>query len=354
MLTPDVEKAVASHESFVPRKLVHRLSISEVLMTDARRTGRNTYICGAQWPRWHVFYENRPFGFDTALIEETLRQATILVCHKFYDVPFDYHFLLLRMRFAIGHQCAMSQIEPEELSLNLRFDRIRYQGKRLFACRSRAQLKARGQTIGYASADARIVTPPVYQRMRGATMPELDVSVEGRAKGRADGRADISAEARAGVRADISAEGPAGVRLVGEFPDDGAPATGPIPAPAVGKTSAWNVCIGPPTSAFHWPLLVDTSNPVFFDHPLDHTPGMLLLESMRQAVRLALADPSADFDSLDAKFTSFVEIGLPADIRLASGAELPEPRSRFRLSVVQGDAECVVAEVTVAEDHPEA
>jgi len=45
-----------SFNSIVPRHLVHRSALAEVLLTDWYPTGDNTYLCAAQWPRGHSLY----------------------------------------------------------------------------------------------------------------------------------------------------------------------------------------------------------------------------------------------------------------------------------------------------------
>ena len=65
-------------------------------------------------------------------------------------------------------------------------------------------------------------------------------------------------------------------------------------------------------------LAVDVTHPVHFDHPLDHIPGMLLLEAARQAALLTIdpADRAGKVVSrVDAKFVSFADYDRPVTIR---------------------------------------
>ena len=59
----------------------------------------------------------------------------------------------------------------------------------------------------------------------------------------------------------------------------------------VGRLNPYNVVIGPldrhGVRALRTPVVVDLSHPTMFDHPLDHVPGMLQMEVVRQARRLA-------------------------------------------------------------------
>lgn len=68
-------------------------------------------------------------------------------------------------------------------------------------------------------------------------------------------------------------------------------------------------------------LVVDTSHPIHFDHPLDHVPGMLQIEGARQAALLTL-DPAARQRAVatrvESRFLAFAELDLPVTVRVAS------------------------------------
>lgn len=92
-------------------------------------------------------------------------------------------------------------------------------------------------------------------------------------------------------------------------------------------------------------LVVDTTHPVHFDHPLDHVPGMLQIEGARQAALLTL-DPAARRRAVatrvESRFLAFAELDLPVTVRVASddgGAD------GIRVELVQADR--VVSDVTV-------
>lgn len=80
-----------------------------------------------------------------------------------------------------------------------------------------------------------------------------------------------------------------------------------------------------PSSEHEWrgSLKVDEADPFFFDHPLDHVPGMLLVEAFLRAVEqrtsaLAVAGSSGSFfaSTVDLEFESFCEKGIPAHVHL--------------------------------------
>jgi hypothetical protein len=60
-----------------------------------------------------------------------------------------------------------------------------------------------------------------------------------------------------------------------------------------------------------WELRVDTAHPTFFDHPVDHIPGMVLLEAARQAALVSTGMPDALLLGLKSNFARYAEFDAP-------------------------------------------
>jgi 2-oxo-3-(phosphooxy)propyl 3-oxoalkanoate synthase len=80
----------------VSRNLVHRLALSEVLLTDWGDLGNGHAICAAQWPGGHRLYRAHDGVHDSMLVAETLRQTGILVAHTLLNVPEDHRLIMDR------------------------------------------------------------------------------------------------------------------------------------------------------------------------------------------------------------------------------------------------------------------
>lgn len=94
-------------------------------------------------------------------------------------------------------------------------------------------------------------------------------------------------------------------------------------------------------------LVVDTSHAVYFDHPLDHVPGMLQIEGARQAALLSLdpADrPRAVATRVRSRFLTVAELDLPVTVRAAD----PGPDGDVRVEVLQTGR--AVADIAVTLD----
>src|SRR5262245_47536291 len=75
-----VTDAKLTYERTVERSLVHRAAVSEVFVTDLRSIDTDRYLAGAQLPLSHGYYSDhrpRPASFDTLLLLESCRQASI-------------------------------------------------------------------------------------------------------------------------------------------------------------------------------------------------------------------------------------------------------------------------------------
>ncbi|MGU7811565.1 AfsA-related hotdog domain-containing protein [Burkholderia sp. AW49-1] len=71
------------------------------------------------------------------------------------------------------------------------------------------------------------------------------------------------------------------------------------------------------------PLVIDIRHPFFFEHPLDHVPGLMLIEGTRQvgtAISHLFYDVSFDLtfilNCLEVRFTNFAELTNPVSIQM--------------------------------------
>lgn len=245
----------------VARELVHKRTVSEVFLTGVQATGSDTYILSAQWPRWHVFYGSPGNVFDSALVVETLRQLTVLIAHSQMGVPLGMQFLMPDMSISMADGAIRDFSQPAEVTAEVRVSDVRKTVRGIAAFRTTATFMIGGQSIAKGTAGARIVDLEAYKRIRS--------------------RRRVGDERHHVV---------------------------PLEAQSVGHASSWNVVLGKSADSSCWPLRVDVSNPILFDHPLDHVPGVLLIEAARQGLRVALMDPTLDFASFSAQFVSIAEL----------------------------------------------
>ncbi|MET8975046.1 ScbA/BarX family gamma-butyrolactone biosynthesis protein [Streptomyces sp. NPDC004539] len=255
----------------VPRQFVHRASLAETLLTDWRRTGPDRFTVSAQWPRAHGLHVSPDWcSYDPLLVVETVRQAGTLIMHTEYDVPLDRRFVLNAFEVATDpHRLEVGPL-PAEPVVELAFTELRHRGGRPAACRYTARVLCCGEPAATADVAFSCVAEAVYRRLRGGRTP-------------------------------------ATVRAV--------PLPPGLPPQAVDRALPTDVVLAPPVPdpgarGGCWQLRVNTAHPVFFDHPLDHVPGMLLLEAARQAARFALPGKYAP-SAYQAVFHRYAELDEP-------------------------------------------
>jgi hypothetical protein len=91
----------------------------------------------------------------------------------------------------------------------------------------------------------------------------------------------------------------------------------PVSPGDVGRRAEAYVLLSATQRLDAWLLRIDTSHPIFFDHPVDHVPGALLLDAALQTARAASHDPDAGPSravEIDSRFSRFVELDVPSEL----------------------------------------
>lgn len=258
----------------VNRGLVHRSAVSDVLLTDWRSIGDSDHLLGAQWPRGHSFY--LPIAgrwYDPVLMAETIRQAGLLIAHSAYGVPQDTRFLLGKLGYTVEPAGLAHDGAPANLSLLVTCTDVRTLRSALRGMRIRVHVLRDGRQLGAGDGEFTCASPTSYRRLRGDRF---------------------------------------GARPSGWLP-------APAHPPLVGRDRVADVVLAPRGEPDSWEIRADVNHPVLFDHPVDHLPGMTLVEAMRQAACLAVGSPALLVTELDCRFTKYVEFDRPCVVHAEPG-----------------------------------
>jgi hypothetical protein len=264
----------------VPREYVHRASVAEVLLTgwesvepgsadspvSSVRHQDDAYVVRAQWPRGHSLFAPAGGYQDPMLLIESIRQIGSLLAHAEYGVPFGHQFLMWDMSFTTSRELLLAGSAPTEVELHTVCRDIARRGRVLSGMRYDVTVVRDGVPLAAAGAAYSCTSPAVHRRLRG------------------------------------------------ERPTSSDRPTPPALDPAlVGHTSDRHVVLAEPApgAGHRWELRVDTTHPVFFDHPVDHIPGMVLLEAARQAAQAASGLPGALVLGLHSDFSRYAEFDAP-------------------------------------------
>ncbi|MCX4576248.1 ScbA/BarX family gamma-butyrolactone biosynthesis protein [Streptomyces sp. NBC_01571] len=259
----------------VPREYVHRAAVSEVLLTGWEAAAEpvgpdrsDVFAVSAQWPRSHSFFTQSGGYQDPMLLIESVRQIGSLLAHAEFGVPFGHQFLMWDMSFSTAPELLVADAVPTEVELRTVCRDIVRRGRVLGGMRYDVTVLRDGKALATGGAAFSCTSPAVHRRLRAGRPTTTDRVV------------------------------PPGIE----------------PA-AVGHSGDHHVLLAEPESAAgtgdRWELRVDTAHPTFFDHPVDHIPGMVLLEAARQAALVSTGMPDALLLGLKSNFARYAEFDAP-------------------------------------------
>jgi 2-oxo-3-(phosphooxy)propyl 3-oxoalkanoate synthase len=293
----------------VPRRLTHRATIAEVFLTSAVRVDDDTVDVGAQVPRFHAFHSDvahQPQAmYDPLLFAEMCRQACMFVAHEFEGAPVGHKFVLRTFGLRV----------EDETALTVR----RTPSEAVVRCQQLERFERRGEVTGLQTS-YRVAIDGVEAFTGAASYSWLPKARWDLMRTR--GRSEL------GLPADISP----------------LPTAPRIATDHVGRLNPYNVAIGAlredGARGFRAPVVVDLSHPVMFDHPLDHVPGMLQMEVIRQAGIAGaeradgVAPAAVGLRSIELRCDSFGELDLPTEVacRLEPPVDAAVDRSRLHAS----------------------
>lgn len=296
--TASKESSRLNYSQCIPRELVHRSSISEVFITDIRASKKDSFALAYQWPRGHSFYRDSRASIDSAMLVESIRQATIALAHSSYGVPYDQSFLMTAMHADVVQTEPLTETGPLEAYAECQIiDMTRRPNGEPRSFATQMRFYRDGTLVGSGRGEAQLVNKSTYLRLRKhapvteihSTVPRLQTS-------------------------------------------------------EIGHDWHSNSILASTNVANEWTLELDTSHPVFFDHLVDHVPGVVLLEAIRQGVRVFTRAPTGDAVSIQAKFHQIVDLDRTATVMVKnSNDEGPRSPNVYTGLIIQNGtvaAEC--------------
>ncbi|MEV7525584.1 ScbA/BarX family gamma-butyrolactone biosynthesis protein [Streptomyces sp. NPDC091371] len=295
----------------VPREFVHRAAVSEVLLTGWEADGlagsgedeQDGFVVRAQWPRSHSLFAPGGGYQDPMLLIESVRQVGSLLAHAEFGVPFGHQFLMWDMSFTAEPELLAAETVPTEIELRTECSDIVRRGGSLSAMRYDVTVLRGGKALATGGAAFRCMNPSVYRRLRCDRPTTTDRMAP--------------------------------------------PAIDPA---SVGHTNALNVVLARPgqNAGNRWELRVDTAHPTYFDHPVDHVPGMVLLEAARQAAHASTGMPDALVLGLKSEFARYAELDTPCWIEARTESHGTTGNVLVKVSGTQDEETVFTAELLVS------
>ena len=305
-------------EQTVPRSLVHKRSLENVLLTEVRRRADDHFVCAGRIPTAHRFFNDtgRTPQKDILFYTELGRQASLAVSHTFLGVSKDEVFIFEQSQSWMKDAAWSARLRPAGDSVVTEIN-IREIERRRNNAVSRVvgdQVMFIDGTPVFHGIGAWTLQPAaLFQRLRRMSKP----------------------------RSSSERENPQVFRY-------------PLRD---------NVVIYVPKSnedrtQFVTSLIVDQTHPYFFDHACDHVPGMLLLEGCAQLAQAAVSQAAwatsrkLAVSAYDVNFRQFVECDLPISITAqfneSTTQSAPALPASVNISISQNDVLCGTATFSVA------
>jgi hypothetical protein len=275
------EVALSPHPRLLPGALVHRRQLTEVLLTDIDRTSDTTFLAGAHWPRRHPYFgpwDATDVAVGPALALETLRQTAIALAHLHLGVPFGQAFVMESMRVEVMPDAMRRADRPETPTIDVEISDLVERRGIAASYDAALTLREGDPVLARGGGVARTIPGAVYRRMREGAPSSSDLAA------------------------------------LAHRPTPGVP-------DLVGAPEAQYVLLSGPAGGTSFELSLDTTNPVYFDHPLDHVPGMVVLEAALQAFRAHAQDPTHVPRAVVVDFLQHTELTRPVRIELEADAD---------------------------------
>lgn len=282
LLSSDMAETLAgASTSWLPtdRQLVHKAAASEVFVSSPHRVTADCYAVAVVCPQWHHLFRPQSGGpLHPLFVVEALRQAGIALTHEARGIPFGYQFVFqaISIDFLAPPGLRIPSIaSPLLLALRLRADQPSTRSASLHL-----------DVEGWHNADRFAVAVATFRCVSAATYARL----------RAGSLADITLSKRP---VEITTE------------------------PLIGSPS------GDARTEY---LKVDYSHPTFFDHAVDHLPGMLLMEAALRAVGVTSVDSWPNLRGFHLLFQRFAELHEPTILSVVEGGGCDEPVVKVTLT----------------------
>ncbi|GAC67443.1 AfsA-related hotdog domain-containing protein [Gordonia soli] len=289
-------------QATVPRELVHKRAVSEVFLTALGAPAPGSVVVHAQWPSGNQFYRQAGgshYGINAAL--ECIRQACVAATHTTLSVDLDDQFIMLGLTATLTPSALVVRAEPTNVILqgSLERDGQTRTGRRIAWAFT---VIAGGIEIGTGRGDLIAMDRARYEAMRATQMTETAARLDPSARGRH--------------------------------------APQPTPHEAAALTSR--------IDDVRHTLNVDQTQANYFDHPLDHVPGMLMIDGSCEVARHGHTEVTARpaiVTAVDVSCRHFAELIAPCTVEIIAAESVSLTELTQQVSLSQSGVQCCTSRI---------
>ncbi|MGW0789769.1 ScbA/BarX family gamma-butyrolactone biosynthesis protein [Streptomyces sp. NPDC002911] len=251
----------------VRKEYVHLGRSDMVLLTSWQRREDGEFSLSARWPA-----PTAGLPYDPRVLTQTVRQSGLVIAHAAYGAPLSDHTLLHYFDFTVAPGFEVAPEGPCDLAVEVTVKEAKERARKVSALDMEFRILLGGSMAARANSEFGWISPRVYRRLRGEHFA-----------------VDWNAW---------------------PLPD-------PVDARTVGRAAPSDVVLAAGHRPRHWQLRNDVDNTVLYDHPVDHVPGLVLMEAADQAARAALHPARFEATTVTSAFERYAEFDRPCWIEAA-------------------------------------
>ncbi|MFJ8844909.1 ScbA/BarX family gamma-butyrolactone biosynthesis protein [Streptomyces cyaneofuscatus] len=293
---PITANTLPAAEAAVPKEHAHLRDADAVLVRDRVRLGTDAYSLTADWPATEA-----ALPYDPRILAQLIRQGGLAVAHGDYGVPLTHQTLLYHLNYHVAPGFQVPRDRSSALTVEVLVAETARRRTSAGALDMNINILDDGVAVARSETRFGWISPAAYRRLRG------------------DRHTDDWA--------------------TWDVPP-------PVDAASVGRTDAADVTLSPTGVPNRWQLRNDTANTLLFDHPVDHVPGLVLIEVAHQAA-YALGS-AAYFEPIrvTSDFTQYVEFDAPCWIEAELVSAPDAPVDTVRVTGTQNEQRAFQVELT--------
>jgi 2-oxo-3-(phosphooxy)propyl 3-oxoalkanoate synthase len=245
----------------VPKEYVHLGRTDSVFLTGWRRRDEGEFSLSAAWPA-----PAAGLPYDPRVLTQTIRQSGLVIAHSAYGVPLTHQTLLSYFVFTVSPGFGVSPTGSSPLTVDVSVVGPGQGGRRGSSLGMDVRVYHGDSLAARADSEFGWITPAAYSRIRGG-------------------------------------------HLDGEW--NSWPLPPPVDARTVRRAEASDVALAPGNRPGHWQLRNDVANVLLYDHPVDHVPGLVLMEAAGQAANATLYPAPFEATTVACAFETYTEFDRP-------------------------------------------
>ncbi|MFD5039916.1 ScbA/BarX family gamma-butyrolactone biosynthesis protein [Streptomyces sp. NPDC058377] len=260
-VVPRPPHSAAEARNGVPKEYVHLGRTEMVFLTTWHSREDGEFSLSARWP---APAEGLPY--DPRVLTQTIRQSGLVIAHAAYGVPLTDQTLLHYFDFTVAPGFRVPAEGPCGLDVEVTVAEPKKRGRTVSSLGMDVRVLQGGSLVARADSEFGWISPRAYRRLRGEHLA-----------------VDWNAW--------------------------------PLPAPVeprtVGRHTPHDVILSAGDRPRHWQLRNDVDNIVLYDHPVDHVPGLVLMEAAHQAANASLYPAPFEATTVTSEFRRYAEFDRP-------------------------------------------